>query len=324
MGDNLGQFYGQVVFAIAPSEIQQGLIWAGTNDGKVWYTRDGGKVWNDVTTNIKGLPEWGVVSKIEPSHFDVATAYIAVDFHLMDNREPFIYKTADFGQTWTKATGDLPTRHALDYVRSIAENPNRRGMLFAGTGHGFFYSLDDGAHWKPFAEGLPAAPVTWIEMAKPYHDVIVSTYGRGLWVLRDVTALEQRDSVARGGTYLFPPAAGYRQARGGSALFTVSLDSSAASAKDSLELTVVDSTGSGVRTLRAKARPGLNRVTWDVRYDGPAQVELRALPPDNPRARRGTRLLPARLPLLLRRTCRSLERALTSTIAASLASGERG
>src|SRR2546430_15237061 len=88
-------------------------------------------------------------------------------------------------------------------------------MLFAGTGHGFFYSLDDGAHWKPFAEGLPAAPVTWIETAKPYHDVIVSTYGRGLWVLRDVTALEQRDSVARRGARPFPPAAGCRPGGGG-------------------------------------------------------------------------------------------------------------
>ncbi len=281
IGDNLGQFYGEVVFAIAPSPIRRGLIWAGTNDGQIWYTKDGGGAWVNVTKNVTGMPPWGTVRTIEPSRFDSATAYVAVDYHLMDDRRPYLYKTADFGRTWTRISGDLPSRHPLDYVLSTAEDPNRRGMLFAGTGHGFFYSLDDGAHWKPFAEGLPAAPVTWIETAKPYHDVIVSTYGRGLWVLRDVTALEQRDSVARGGTYLFPPAAGYRQARGGSALFTVSLDSSAASAKDSLELTVVDSTGSGVRTLRAKARPGLNRVTWDVRYDGPAQVELRALPPDN-------------------------------------------
>ncbi len=88
VGDNLGQFYGEVVFSIAPSEIQKGLIWAGTNDGKVWYTRDAGAHWNDVTKNIAGMPTWGTVSKIEPSHFDPGTAYIAVDFHLMDNRDP--------------------------------------------------------------------------------------------------------------------------------------------------------------------------------------------------------------------------------------------
>src|ERR1051326_3066127 len=108
VGDNLGQFYGEVVFSIAPSDAQKGLIWAGTNDGKVWYTRDGGANWNDVTKNITGLPAWGVVSKIEPSHFDAGTAYICVDFHLMDNRDPWIYKTTDFGKTWTKITGNLP------------------------------------------------------------------------------------------------------------------------------------------------------------------------------------------------------------------------
>ena len=282
IGDNLGQFYGEVVFAIAPSAIQRGLIWAGTNDGQIWYTKDGGGTWVNVTKNVTGMPPWGTVRQIEPSHFDSGTAYVALDSHLMDDRRPYLYKTADFGRTWTRISGDLPSGHPLDYVLSVAEDPNRRGMLFAGTGHGFFYSVDDGAHWKLFAEGLPAAPVTWIETPKPYHDVVVATYGRGLWVLRDVTALEHSDSVVPGQTQLFRPAAGYRQARGGAALFTVSLDSSAASANDSLELTVLDSTGAAIRTLRAKTRPGLNRVTWDVRYDGPRQVELRTLPPDNP------------------------------------------
>src|SRR5438046_1133975 len=90
------------------SEVQKGLVWAGTNDGKVWYTRDGGGHWNDVSKNISGLPPWGVVSKIEPSHFDAGTAYIAVDFHLMDNRDPWLYKTTDFGKTWTKIVAGLP------------------------------------------------------------------------------------------------------------------------------------------------------------------------------------------------------------------------
>ena len=160
--DNLGQFYGEVVFAIAPSEIQRGLIWAGTNDGQVWNTKDGGGNWTNVTKNMTGLPTWGTIRKIEPSHFDPATAYVAIDFHMMDNRKPFIYKTTDFGQTWTNITGDLPATHPLDYVMSVAENPNRKGMLFAGTGHNFFYSLDDGAHWTMFNEGLPHTAVSWI------------------------------------------------------------------------------------------------------------------------------------------------------------------
>ena len=134
VADNLGQFYGEVVFAIAPSPIQKGLIWAGTNDGQLWYTRDGGTKWNNVTKNITGLPVWGTVKQIAPSQFDAGTAYVAIDFHMMDNREPWLYKTNDYGQTWKKISDGLPQKHPLSYALSIAENPNRKGMLFAGTG----------------------------------------------------------------------------------------------------------------------------------------------------------------------------------------------
>ena len=109
----------------------------------------------------------------------------------MDNREPFIYKTADFGQTWKKVSDGLPGKHPLAYVKSVAESPNRKGLLFAGTGHGFYYSLDDGGHWTGLQEGLPPAPVSWIATQKSYHDVVVSTYGRGLYALDDVSPLEQ-------------------------------------------------------------------------------------------------------------------------------------
>jgi photosystem II stability/assembly factor-like uncharacterized protein len=280
IGDNLGQFYGEVVFAIAPSEIQRGLIWAGTNDGLIWNTRDGGATWNNVTKNVPGLPAWGTIRRIEPSRFDPGTAYVAVDFHLMDNREPFLYKTTDGGRTWKRINGDLPTGHPLDYLLTVAENPNRRGMLFAGTGRGFYYSLDDGAHWTRFREGLPAAPVTWIEVSKPFHDVVLSTYGRGLYVLRDVTALEQKDQMADAdGVRLYPPAAGFREGRSGQELFTFSLTEAPA---DSVRLEVLDASGAVIRTLKARGRAGMNRVTWDLRHDGPRQVELRTTPPDNP------------------------------------------
>jgi len=278
--DNLGQFYGEVVFAIAPSEIQRGLIWAGTNDGKLWYTRDGGQKWNDVTKNITGLPAWGTIRKIEPSRFDAGTAYVAVDFHMMDNREPFLYKTTDFGQTWKKITGDLPAKHPLAYVLAVAENPNRRGMLFAGTGNAFYYSMDDGAHWTQFQDGLPAAPVTWISTPKPWHDVLVSTYGRGIYVLRDITTLEQRDAAAANADlHLFTPRAGVREARSGSASLQFSLK---AVPKDTVKVEIVDAKGSALRTIRQLGRSGMNLTTWDLRYDPPTRVELRTVAPDNP------------------------------------------
>ena len=157
VGDNLGQFAPEVVFAIATSEVEKGLIWAGTNDGKVWYTRDGGGKWNDVSRNITGMPAWGVISKIEPSHFEGNTAYLAVDAHLMDSREPYIFKTTDYGATWKRLNGDLPNKHPLSYVKAVAENPNKRGMLFAGTGSSFYCSTDDGSHWTELAGPAPCA-----------------------------------------------------------------------------------------------------------------------------------------------------------------------
>src|SRR5205823_105990 len=263
--------------AIAPSELQKGLLWAGTNDGKVWNTRDGGAHWNDLTKNVAGMPPWGTITQIAPSRFDPGTAYIAVDFHLMDNREPFIYKTADFGQTWTKATGNLPTKHALDYVRSIAENPNRRGMLFAGTGHAFYYSLDDGGHWTQLQAGLPAAPVSWIVVQKQFHDVVVSTYGRGLYILDDVTPLEQQAAATT--VRLFAPRDGFRFARSGRAQFNFSLG---ITPTEPVTVEILDAGAKPVRTLHGPGRQGLNRVYWDLRFDQPHFVELRTTPAENP------------------------------------------
>jgi hypothetical protein len=279
--DNLGQFYGEVVFAIAPSEIPRGLIWAGTNDGKIWYTRDGGATWNDVTKNVAGLPAWGTVRKIEPSHFDPATAYVAVDVHMMDDRRPYVYKTTDYGKTWKNVTGDLPNDHPLSYVMAVAENPNRRGMLFAGTGHGFFYSLDDGAHWTQFQDGLPAAPVSWIAIPdKRWHDVVVSTYGRGIYLLRDVAPLELKDRVVAGAPVtLYPPRVGYREARGGRADISFSL---AQATPKPVTVEILDSLGTVIRSLQVPTRAGMNRATWDLRYEPPKRPELRTVALENP------------------------------------------
>jgi len=280
VGDNLGQFYGELVFAIAPSEIQRGLIWAGTNDGQIWNTRDAGATWNNVTKNLAGLPPWGTVRKIEPSHFDPGTAYVVVDLHLMDNREPFVYKTTDFGQTWKKISDGLPGRHPLAYAMSIAENPNRRGMLFAGTGHGFYYSLDDGARWTQLKDGLPAAPVTWIVVPKLWHDVVVSTYGRGLFILSDITTLEQSDTVQTdAAVHVYNPRPAFRQPRSGRAEF---LYTAKAAPVDPVRAEILDANGAIIRTIESPGRAGLNRIVWDLRYDPPRQVAFRATPPDNP------------------------------------------
>jgi len=280
--DNLGQFYGEVIFAIAPSDVQKGLIWAGTNDGQIWYTRDAGVKWNNVTKNVHGLPAWGTVRKIEPSHFDAGTAYVVVDLHLNDNRAPFIYKTSDFGVTWTKISDTLPSSHPLDFAMSVAENPNRRGMLFAGTGHAFYYSMNDGGSWTQFKEGLPAAPVTWITIPKLWHDVVISTYGRGLFILHDITRLEQSDKAptdAASASFVYDPKPAFRQPRSGRAEF---LYTEKTGSTEPLKVEILDAAGSVIRTLEAPARAGLSRLVWDLRYEPPKQVALRTTPPDNP------------------------------------------
>ncbi|MBI2221563.1 MAG: sialidase [Acidobacteria bacterium] len=280
IGDNLGQFAGEVVFAIAPSPLQQGLIWAGTNDGKVWNTRDAGRTWNDLTKNVTGMPEWGTIAQIAPSRFDAGTAYIAVSYHIMDNRDPFIFKTTDFGKTWTKISDGLPKNHPLAYVLSVAENPNRRGMLFAGTGNAFYYSTDDGATWAQFKEGLPPAPVTWIAVQKQHHDVVVSTYGRGLYILPDITRLEQADTVDKtAAAHLYVPRPGWRFARAGRADILYSVQ---APPQQPAKIEILDASGTVVRTLQQAPRAGVNRITWDGRYEAARQVELRTLAPDNP------------------------------------------
>ena len=280
VGDNLGQFAPEVIFAIAPSEVEKGLIWAGTNDGQLWYTKDGGATWNDVSKNVTGMPAWGVVSKIEPSHFSGGTAYVAVDAHLMDSREPYIFRTTDYGVTWKRVNGDLPNRHPLSYVKAVAENPNRPGMLFAGTGHGFFYSTDEGGHWTEVSAGLPRAPVSWVVVQKAFHDVVVSTYGRGLYVLDDITPLEQgTPATTEAAVHLFAPRPAYRWTVRGRALINFSLR---AAPRGPVQLQVLDAQGTVVRDLRATPREGLNRVSWDLRHEPPRLIAMRTTPPENP------------------------------------------
>ncbi len=279
VGDNIGQFYGEVVFAIAPSEVQQGLIWAGTNDGLIWYTRDGGGNWINVTKNIKGLPPWGTVTRIEPSHFDSGTAYVSIDFHLVDNRDPYIFKTTDFGKTWTKISDGLP-KHPLAYVRSITEDPNQKGLLFAGTGNGLYYSIDDGSHWTALAAGLPHAPVSWAVVQKQFHDLVVSTYGRGLYILDDITPLEQLAQKASDAPVrLFEPRQTFRLFPGGGALINYSLK---AAAKNLPKIEILDASGAVIRKLDGLGRAGMNRAEWDFRYEPPKLVALRTTPPENP------------------------------------------
>ena len=267
--DNIGVEYAGTVFAIAESPKEAGLIWAGTNDGYVQITHDGGKSWNNVTKNIPNLPDWGTVSNIEASRYDAGTAYISVDFHQMNNRDPFAYKTADYGKTWTQITNGIP-HSMLSYAHCIREDPVRKGQLYLGTENGLYISFDDGKTWQPLQSGLPHAPVYWIAVQERFHDLALATYGRGFWILDDITALEQvtpeiltsnahlfapRDvyrfrPVAQPASVSYDPTAGHNPPYGAPINFYLK---SKLGEKERVKLTISDSSGKTVREIECRA-----------------------------------------------------------------------
>src|SRR5205823_13065603 len=164
----------------------------------------------NVTANIAGLPAWGTVSNIEPSRHDAGAAYITVDLHQVNNRDPFVYKTADYGKTWKPASGDIP-RSLHSYAHCVREDPVKRGMLYLGTENGVYFSTDDGQHWLPLQSGLPHAPAHWLTIQEHFNDLVVATYGRGFWILDDITPLRTlTPDTLNEAAHLFPPRPAYR------------------------------------------------------------------------------------------------------------------
>jgi hypothetical protein len=198
----------------------------------------------------------------------------------VDTRDPFIAKTTDFGQTWTRLDAGLPKGHPLDYSLAIAENPHRKGMVFTGTGHGFFYSKDDGKTWTQFKDKLPPAPVNWIEVPTNAAEVAVATYGRGIWILRDVWQLEQSDTVdPQAELQLYKTIPGTRRADGGTADFVFNLKAAATSP---ITVEILDAKGAVISRSQTTGRAGLNQTSWNLLYPGPNQPVMRSTPPDNP------------------------------------------
>jgi len=285
--DNIGVEYTGVVYGIAESPRERGLIWVGTNDGLVQVTRDAGKSWTNVTRNLPGLPPWGSVRSIAPSKYDAATAYLTVDFHQANNRDPFIYKTTDYGRTWKAITTGIP-KSMLSCAKVIIEDPVRRGLLYVGTENAIYASFDDGENWQPLQIDLPHAPVSGIVVQPHFNDLVISTYGRGFFILDDITPLQQpTPQVLAADAHLFPPRAAYRfrpitapsttyddptvgeNPRDGASINYHLKSAPSAPAT----VTILDGKNQVVRTLPGTVRAGLNRIYWDLR--GEPTVEPR-------------------------------------------------
>jgi photosystem II stability/assembly factor-like uncharacterized protein len=305
--DNASVEYYGLVFTIAESPVQKGLIWAGTDDGLIHLTRDAGSNWANVTP--KGLPDWCMVSLIEASPNNAATAYAGVDCHKLDNFEPYIFKTHDFGKSWTRTNKGIPSGA---YVHAVRQDPALEGLLYAGTETGIYVSFDDGENWKSLQLNLPPAPVH--DLVVKNDDLIVATHGRAFWILDDISPLRQIASTSWDGASaaLFKPRAAVRF-RGSSqpperALALIGNTAprgatiyywlpAAPKEKEEIKLEILDSSSKTVRkysnlkagegtgveaefdegekdeeSQRLPAKAGLNRFTWDLRYQKPSEV----------------------------------------------------
>ena len=204
--DVTGEEFYSTLYAIAESPLEQGVIWTGSNDGPFYVTRDNGKSWTNVTP--KDLPEGGRVQYIDPSPHRKGSAYFAVYRWLLGDYQPYLYRTDDYGKTWTRLTDGKNGIPADWPTRVVREDPHREGLLYAGTEFGMFISFDNGAHWQSFQLNLPNVPVTDIKLHR--QDLIVSTQGRSFWIIDDISRLHQFKTERIAEVQLFKPRDGYR------------------------------------------------------------------------------------------------------------------
>ncbi len=258
--DMTGTEWYATVFALAESPRTSDVLWAGSDDGLIHVSQNRGGTWTNVTP--AAMAKFTRVSIIEPSHFDPATAYAAANRYQLDDFKPYLYKTSDYGRTWTAINSGIPDGA---YTRCIREDPVRRGLLFAGTETGVYYSTDDGAHWEPLQLNLPRASVR--DLAIHGSDLIAATHGRAMWVLDDIAPLRLiADSVRRAPAFLFAPDTAIRFA-GGHVLTASAGENPPSGAivdywlsgnpdpRDSLRLEFLDATGKVIRHFSSAAPP---------------------------------------------------------------------
>ena len=291
--------YYDTVFALAESPLKQGQLWAGSDDGLIHTSADGGAHWDNVTPT--GLPDWSTISMVEPSHFDPAVAYVAIDRHKLDDIAPYALRTNDGGKTWTSIISGLPDGAVVHAVR---EDPVRRGLLYAATEKGVFVSFTDGAAWQPLQLDLPAAPVH--DLAIHGDDLVAATHGRSFWILDDVTPLRQVGADAASTDVVlynpqtamrlyYPDAVDSRRPVGENPPAGALIDYAfKTTPKGEVTVDILDAGGAVVRHLSSThsdkvqqppewpdqkipvdtipAAAGMNRLVWDLRMSDPAQI----------------------------------------------------
>lgn len=295
-GDNIGVEYANVIYAFEESPLKEGLFWAGTNDGLIHVSRDNGDNWENLTKNVPGMPEYGAVRNIEASTHEEGTAYMTVDAHEMGNFSPYVFRTTDYGKSWKKITNGIEDSQ-LSYCRMIKEDPKRPGLLYLGTENALYFSTNNGEQWQSLMTNLPASPMYWMDIPEHFNDLVVGTYGRGIWILDDLTPLQQfTDAVASADAHLFAPKDAYRfhpvtgimqffdePTFGDDPPFGASLhywlsEEMAETMKDSISLVITDQSGDTLRTIAHEGTAGLNRVWWDFEDKPTTELVMRTKP----------------------------------------------
>jgi len=214
--DNTSIEYYDTIFTVMESPAQAGTIWSGSDDGLVYVTRDGGRNWSNVSPSKDIMPEWIQINSLEASPFDPATAYVAATMYKYDDYKPYLYKTSDYGKSWKKITNGIPDGA---FTRVVREDPNKRGLLYAGTETGMYVSFDDGANWQSMQLNLPVVPITDLAIHKREKELVAATQGRAFWIFDDLPMLHQVMDAggfkAISDTKLFKPKEAYRMPGGG-------------------------------------------------------------------------------------------------------------
>ena len=282
--DNTGVEYYCTLFAGGESNIKNGLIWVGSDDGLIHLTKDGGKTWTNVTP--KNMPEWMMINSIDPSPFDPGTCYVAGTKYKTGDFKPYLYRTEDYGDNWELITNNIKNEN---FTRVLRADPARKGLLYAGTESGLYISFDDGNSWKPFQQNLPVVPVT--DLTIKDNSLIVATQGRSLWMIDDLTVLHQLPN-SNLDPYLFKPKATYRlNGSGGKKSLTMGTNKPNGVAvhffipkytegSDTIELSFHDEKGNEIKKFSTsnenselKVKEGGNVFVWDYKYPGAEKFE---------------------------------------------------
>ncbi len=265
------------IFSFAESPARAGVMWAGSDDGWIHVSKDAGRTWTKV--NIPDLPEFTLISIIDPSAHDPATAYVAATRYKLNDQRPYLFRTHDYGATWTKITTGIPED---DFTRVVRGDPERTGLLYAGTERSVYVSFDDGDHWQPLAHGLPVVPIH--DLAVKNGDLVAATHGRSFWILDDVALLHQLDAAAMAEpVHLFRPRPTYRTNTGASLVGAFANQSQAgrnppAGVVVPYHVATMPAGGVVIRILKGtvlvrtfdnvETRAGANTFVWDMRYPG--------------------------------------------------------